>query len=383
MLSLKLRLLKRLDRMVGPWVIRWLKPTAKALATAPGNPAAAWQPQPIDPDGIKRILLIRPGGIGDAVLTFPMIKALKEHFTGATIDVLGERRNTGVYQINNLVSAMYRYDHRPLRTLSQLRHARYQIVIDTEQYHHLSVVVANALRPEYLCGFDTVGRGQFQTHRVRYCEPIYEIYSFLRLAAALTGREPSFDRDSPFLDVDERWQEWAARTLAPHGDRPLAVIVPGASTPHKYWAPDRYADIARWLIEHDHFVVILGGRDTLQSAKLIAACNDGKDALNLAGRTALPQTTGIVQRASLYISSDTGALHIAYGVGTPTVHMFGSGIQEKWAPQGRRYVVVNKGLPCSPCTRYGYTPPCPYGVACMEAIEVEDVIAAIEEVLRQ
>jgi ADP-heptose:LPS heptosyltransferase len=382
MLSLKLRLLKRLDRMVGPWLVRQFQPTAKALAGRSGNPAPVWQPEPIPPHGVERILLIRPGGIGDAVLTFPMIKTLKKHFTGATIDVLGERRNTGVYQINNLVSAMYRYDHGPLHTLSQLRHARYQIVIDTEQYHHLSAIVANALRPDYLCGFDTLGRGRFQTHRVRYSEPIYEVYSFLRLASALIGKELSFDPDRPFLDVDERWQEWAARTLAPHGDRPVTVIVPGASTPHKYWAPDRYADVARWLIERGYLVVLLGGGDTLQSARLIAACSDGRDLLNLAGRTSLPQTTGLVQRASLYISSDTGALHIAYGVGTPTVHMFGSGIQEKWAPQGRRYVVVNKGLPCSPCTRYGYTPPCPYGVACMEAIEVEDVIAAIEEVLR-
>ena len=116
---------------------------------------------------------------------------------------------------------------------------------------------------------------------------------------------------------------------------------------------------------------------------MIAAWHGPDVLLNLAGQTSLPQTAGLVQRARLYVSSDTGALHLAYGVGTPTVHMFGSGIMEKWAPQGRRYVVVNKHLPCSPCTRYGYTPPCPYGVACMDAIQVQDVIAAIEEVLRR
>jgi ADP-heptose:LPS heptosyltransferase len=103
--------------------------------------------------------------------------------------------------------------------------------------------------------------------------------------------------------------------------------------------------------------------------------------VDLTGRTNLGQTAGLVQRAGLYVSADTGVLHIAYGVGTPTVHMFGSGIQEKWAPRGRRYVVINKGLPCSPCTRYGYTPPCPYRAACMDAITVDDVVCGIEEVL--
>ena len=61
--------------------------------------------------------------------------------------------------------------------------------------------------------------------------------------------------------------------------------------------------------------------------------------------------------------------------------MFDGGIQVKWGPGGGKYVVVNKGWPCSPWTGYGYTPPCPYGVACMDAITVEDVMRAIDEVL--
>jgi len=49
------------------------------------------------------------------------------------------------------------------------------------------------------------------------------------------------------------------------------------------------------------------------------------------------------------------------GLGRPTVSLFGSGIAAKWAPRGPRHVVLNKDLHCSPCTRFGYTPPCPYG----------------------
>jgi lipopolysaccharide heptosyltransferase II len=385
MLPLKLRLLKRVDRVVGGWLCRHVRPGfPTGAATPPGAPP--WRGTPVPKAGIERILVIRPGGIGDAVLTFPMLRALRAYYDEAAIDVLGERRNADVYRINGLVRDVYCYDERPwalLRLLRTLAARRYQTVIDTEQYHRLPSVIANHLGPACICGFDTLGRGRLQTHRVRYVESIYEVYSFLSLAAALIGHDIPFDREQPFLEVDQRWQEWAARTLAGHAERPIAVIVPGASTPHKYWPPERYAAVAAWLVARGYYVVILGGRDSVGFARVIVARHGADAVLNLAGCTSLPQVAGLIQRARLYLSSDTGPLHIAYGVGTPTVHMFGSGIMEKWAPPGRRYVVVHKDLPCSPCTRYGSTPPCPYGVACMEAIQVADVLAGIEEVLRR
>lgn len=380
MLPLRLRLLKRVDRYVGRFVASRLAPP---VIRGGDHDGPVWAPRPVPPQGVRRILVIRPGGIGDAVLTHPMIRALLDHYREATLDVLGERRNAGVFQISRLVHEVQRYDAHPLRVLRRLRARRYDIVIDTEQYHYLSLLWARALRPPNLCGFDNVGRGRLMTHRVNYNERTYEALLFLKLAEALIGRPQSFDVDRPFLEIDPRWQAWAAERLSANGQRPIAVIVPGASTHHKYWPPPRYAAVASWLIRREFFVVILGAADTLETARIVAGSHRPQDVLNLSGQTTIPQSAAIVQRARLYISSDTGLLHVAYGVGTPTVHMFGSGIQEKWAPPGRRYVVVNKGLPCSPCTRYGYTPPCPYNVACMDAIQVQDVTDAIEEVLRR
>ena len=385
MLPLKLRLLKRFDRTAGPWLCGQVSPSSNGAAEVGHNGQPSWSAAPVPARGIERILVIRPGGIGDAVLTYPMIRALREHYREAAIDVLGERRNVGVYRINDLVRNVYRYDDAPIasvRMIRRLKREQYQIVIDTEQYHHLSTLVANYLRPNFICGFDTVGRGRFHTHRVRYVETTYEVYLFLSLAAALIGRPLAFDPNSVWLTVDRKAQDWAEGVLTKNGERPIVVIGPGVSTEHKYWAPTRYAQVARWLIKKGYYVVVLGGADTIEAAREVAADHTADTMLNLAGLTTLAQTAGILQRSKLYVSSDTGALHIAYGVGIPTVHMFGSGIMEKWAPQGRKYVVINKGLPCSPCTRYGYTPPCPYGVACMDAITVEDVTRAVEEVLR-
>ena len=378
MLPLKLRLLKHLDRYVGRVLVRHMRPRVAGLL-ARGAASTSWETRPVPVADVRRILVIRPGGIGDAVLMFPMVRALRDHFHGATIDVLGERRNASLYRINNWVDTTFTYDIRPW-SLRNLQQRGYDLIVDTEQYHHLPVILANSLGPKYLCGFDTWGRGRFQTHRVRYSEQTYEAYSFLNLASAVIGEAQAFDPDAPFLEIDQCWKAWA-RAQLPAGDRPLAAIVPTASSEHRFWPPARYAAVARWLVEHGYHVVILGGKDAVPAARRILAGFAAGDVSALAGGPRLPHAAGVVSPAALYNTADTGMLHIAYGAGTPTVHMFGSGIQEKWAPPGRRYLVVNKQLPCSPCTRYGYTPPCLYHVACMDAIRVPDVIFAIERTL--
>jgi ADP-heptose:LPS heptosyltransferase len=67
-------------------------------------------------------------------------------------------------------------------------------------------------------------------------------------------------------------------------------------------------------------------------------------------------------------------MHIGYGLGIKVLALFGPGREKKWAPQGKNCTVVNKHLPCSPCTTFGYTPKCRNNAACMSAITVEEVV---------
>ncbi len=135
------------------------------------------------------------------------------------------------------------------------------------------------------------------------------------------------------------------------------------------------------MLARAFFVVLLGGTDAVAAAQVISKQTSRRDVLNLTGRTTLAETAGVLQRTGLSISADTGMLHIAYGVGAPTVSLFGPGIPEKWVPPAPRHAVVRKVLPCSPCARFGRVPRGPYGVACMQSITVDDVTRTIEEIL--
>jgi lipopolysaccharide heptosyltransferase II len=372
--ALQVRLLKTIDHLIGRTAYRaFLYRHRRHPRAGEGELAPK----------VNRILVVRPGGIGDAVLFFPLLQALRREFPQARLDVLAERRNVGLFHANDVVHHAYAYDGGYGRELLTVLREKYDIVIDTEQSHFLSAIITYLTGAPVRCGFDTQGRGGLFTHRVHYSDQIYEVHSFLNLFHALTGKQQPFDPQQPFFPIAEEHLAWARALLGNGAGARLAVVLPGASTPLKRWAPERYRRVVQWLIERGLRVAVIGGATDVQAARAVIEGLDPSRIINLAGATNLPRTAAVIALADVYVSSDTGPLHIAYGVGTSTVHMFGSGILEKWAPAGSRYRAVHKALPCSPCTRYGYTPPCPYGVECMKRIEVEDVIPKLIEALAE
>ncbi len=332
---------------------------------------------PAEPPG--RVLVIRPGGIGDAVLFVPMLRHLRETWPAARLDLLCERRNRGVVEGIGLVDRIFCYD-RPRDLLAVLR-GGYDLVIDTEQMHALSALVARATGAPRRVGFGTNSRRRMLTDPVPYDVTLYEARSFLELARVATGREPSWDPDAPFYPVAPADAAWVRERL---GDlpRPRVAIHPGASIPQRRWPPSRYGRVARELAEEGVAIVVLGGPTDGRAARRIARDLAGYPHVNLAGASTLGQAAAVVAEVDVYVSADTGVLHLAYGVGTRTVHLFGPGVLSKWGPPGRRFRVVRaKDVTCSPCTRYGYTPPCAQGLACMDRITPEMVLAAVREQL--
>jgi ADP-heptose:LPS heptosyltransferase len=375
-MSRRLKLLQAADRAIGPWLCRQIKPTA-------GAPHSAGPPEPIPASALQKVLVIRPGGLGDATLTYPLLRALRAHCPTAGLDVLAEQRNAGVYTIADIADDVYCYDQNPIRTFRRLRRKKYDLVIDTEQYHPLSTVFAKALRPRYLCGFETLGRSRLQTHSASLDEDTYEVFSFLNLAETVTGRLATFEQEQAFIQVNQAARDWADRLCHTAGLDNFVTVTPGAGGPYRLWSSARYAEVTGWLNRLGYGVVLLGGQDGLAAAAAIAAENQPERVLNLAGKTTLAQTAALLQRARLSLSADTGVMHLAYAVGTPTVSLFGPGLHRKWAPPGSRHRIVRKGLACSPCTRDGQVPPCPHDVACMRDISVADVTDALSELLGQ
>lgn len=351
--------------------------TLKRLDALLGKPLAHIFPEPqrrMLPDTISAILVIRPGGIGDAVLSAPLIQTLGNRFPAATIDVLAERRNAGVFPLLPEVSRLFRYDN-PLELLTILGR-KYELIIDTEQWHYLSAIVSRIISSGFSIGFSSNSRSRLFTHSVPYSHEQYEAQSFLNLLTPC-GVNFDFAVDRCYLQIPQSvvqdMQSFIGRDLPAE----YVTIFPGASIAERRWGEDNFCQLASRLRELGIFPVVVGGKDDKIAGDKIVE----QGGHNYAGKTSLSGTAYLLSRSKLLVSGDSGVLHLAMGLSVPTVALFGPSNTVKWAPQGEKHVTVSMHSDCSPCSRFGYTPECTFNVRCIKDISVDEVFTAVTALL--
>jgi len=183
----------------------------------------------------------------------------------------------------------------------------------------------------------------------------------------------------PWLNVPQDDSDSIASIIPFADGGQMVAIFPGASIPEKQWDPDRFRAVAAWCLAHALQVVLVGGESEREEGGRIAA---GLGVVNLIGKTTLAQTAAVIERAAVVVSGDSGVLHVAAGLGRPTVALFGPSSAVKWAPRGARHIAL-QSADCAPCSRFGNIPPCPHGNWCMREITVDEVTGSISILIRE
>lgn len=354
---LKVKLMKLMDAIVGKLVTNLLN----APAPAPANIK------------VRSILIIRPGGIGDALLLAPSINSIRSNMPDALITILAESRNAGSFALIPAVDKLLCYDSPT--DFFMLLCSHYDLIIDTEQWHRMSAVVARLVTSQIKIGFDSNERRRLFNHTVPYAQDDYEAQSFLNLLGPL-GITSVFDPKATFLSLPDSLVN-GSDSLPEFLNRPYITIFPGASIIERRWDVLKFRLLVSLLAEKGINSIIIGGKEDKYYGDTIIS---GTTAVNLAGTTSIAATAALIAKSSLLVSGDSGILHLGVGLGIPTVSLFGAGIAKKWAPKGAIHKVINRNLPCSPCTLFGNTPVCSYRVRCLNEITVSEVYGAIEAV---
>ncbi len=347
--------IKKIDSLLGPLIspaIRRLVPAGKSERAFPST-----------------ILIIRPGGIGDAALLIPAINWLRKVYPDAAVDILAEKRNADVFGLSLSINTVFRYDM-PVELLRALS-TDYDVVIDSEQWHRLSAVIARLTRAPVMMGYATNERKKLFTHPISYSHEDHEVRSFLNLVAPLTG-DARFDTDTPFLIVPQSAIRPVRALLSAGNESRFVALFPGGSISERRWGGERFKAVAKKLMRAGYAIAVIGAREDIQDGNIIAEAGDR--IMNLCGKLSLVETAAVLKRSTLLITGDSGIMHIAYGLGTRTLALFGPGIEKKWAPRGAAQITINKNLDCSPCTKFGTTPKCTRGVECMKQITVDEVM---------
>jgi heptosyltransferase-3 len=158
-------------------------------------------------------------------------------------------------------------------------------------------------------------------------------------------------------------------------DCPVIAIQPFSLWPYKEWGVDKYIDlIQRISNEYKFSIIITGSPDEREKAHTLIK-KGGRHVHNFAGKTSIGMLAAVLKLCRLFIGGDSGGMHIAAAVGTPTVSIFGPMSSDAWAPRGSGHLVVQKQLPCVPCHLKGCQGS---GFSrCLEELTVHEVMAAV------
>jgi heptosyltransferase-2/heptosyltransferase-3 len=241
--------------------------------------------------------------------------------------------------------------------------------------HWWGALVARLARIPVRLGYDTDETAPYLSRRLplRY---EHAVARNLRLVGAFLGDEPVLEPTAHPLrfPVGAADREAAMRLWATTGGRrPYVVIHPGAGAAVKLWEPTAWAAVARGLHAHGATVVVTGGPDEAAlTAAVVAAA--GGTAVDLGGRTSFGVLAGLLAQADLVLGPDSGPLHLAVAVGTPTIHLFGPADPVLFGPWGdpRRHGVLCSPWACAPCGRLDWPDVPAHG--CVRGIAPEQVL---------
>lgn len=343
----------------------------------------------IDPGRIRKILVREVNWVGDAVLTVPALDALDRRYPEAEIVVLGRAWVAGLFGGQRSVDRIVTYDsagaHRGLAgrwaLARTLRAERYDLTVLFPNSFDAALVPWLAGIPVRV-GYPTDGRRVLLTHAIRPSGRTgerHQVFRYLELARALGG-----DGDAlPRLAVNGDALRAADELLAQHGIEAGATWIavnPGSVYGSaKRWPAERFAAATDALAARRGAKVVLVGSgreaDVLQA---VARAMRGP-AIVLGGRTDIGMLPGLLRRARMLLTNDTGAMHVAAAVGTPVLAVFGPTDVEATGPRGPWCRAVREPVACSPCLLRE----CPIDHRCMLGIAAEGVVRAAEDLLSE
>jgi heptosyltransferase II len=341
-------------------------------------------------DGIDNILIRGTNWIGDAVMTMPAVAAIRESYPRARISILVKPWVAELFHISPFVDEVIIFDDPGrhsgaagiLRLSGELKQKRFDAAILLQNAIKAAIIAKLAAIP-IRAGYNSDVRGPLLTHSVRRTKAIRKVHQveyYLEMLKSLGLKGPA-DRKTG-LSIPPSYGLTADRILESHGiggGNTLIGIAPGATYgPAKKWHPERFAAVADRLMADfpDSHAILFGSEADKESTGGVIR-NAGHAMADLAGMTNLKEAIALISRCSLFISNDSGLMHVAGALNIPTVAIFGSTNPVTTSPLGDHSLVIRKDVACSPCLKVT----CPTDFRCMDLIGADDVYNAAVEMM--
>lgn len=348
---------------------------------------------------LEKILIVRLSAIGDVVHVLPALRCLRHYYPYANISWLVEDRAAGLIDGHPDLDEIIIFPRKrwregvfgPIRLLNtisevsgffrNLRAKGFDAAIDFQgnlKSGVMTLLSGAPLRVGFAKGYCREYNYIFTNHHVTPLkERMHRVEKYLSLLTAL-GIKPTYEHST--INVSPEDRNYITKSLENfiNSPRPLVIIHPGTSEfgAYKRWPAKSFTHLGNKLIkELGAQVIITWGPGELDKAKeIISGMDEGS---HLAPETSnLHQLASLIGQSDLFVSGDTGPMHIASILGVPQVAIFGPKDPVIYGPYNEHSAVVRKDVECSPCTKRTCDDP-----ICITAITPEEVFEAARELL--
>jgi heptosyltransferase-2 len=325
--------------------------------------------------GVKKILIRGTNWIGDAILTLAAISSIRNTYPEARISILVKPWVADIFRLCPLVDEVVIYQSPGIHAgiFGKLRLARELKIHEFD----MAILLQNAIEAAIIArlsgisvraGYNTDVRGCLLSHPVvmtKAIKKVHQSYYYLAMVQSLGCGDPGV---GPFLNLTAEDERSATRLLQDQGidDEQLLIgMAPGANYgPAKKWFPDRFGALAEKFREEFGATTMLFGSTGDRETTLNVQRSSKYSLLDLAGKTDLRTSVALMARCALFISNDSGLMHVAGALDIPTIAIFGSTNPVTTSPIGENNTIIYNKKDCSPCLRET----CPTDFRCMDSI---------------
>lgn len=351
---------------------------------------------PLDPAAIETVLVKKFGGIGNVVMSTPMLEKLGEAFPSARMTVLVQSEGARevldgfsfVHETVVVPVGKYRAKGRFLFLVEMFKYAlrirsrRYDLIVNGFGGYGggswLSALLTWLMGGRYRIGYARAPWNRLYTRSIVSAGEIHEVERNAALVDLVAPGRTGGELRVRF-NIEESERRRAGGLLKEWGISDSDLLIgmhPGCGPlTFKRWDPARFAGLADRLAEKcGAKVIIFGGPEETDLARSIASRMTSSP-VNAVGKTSLRQAAALIARCKVFVSNDTGLMHLAAAVGVSVVAIFGPTDYRRTAPYGSGHTVLRADLGCVPCYR-GRGVACDE-VRCLGQISVDRILEAV------
>ncbi|RAX58902.1 lipopolysaccharide heptosyltransferase II [Helicobacter monodelphidis] len=324
-----------------------------------------------------KILIRLPTWLGDTLMATPFLQFLKTKYTHADFTLVGSYISLEVLKrdfegANFILDESKKSSFRLFALYKLAKQIGSHDISFSLQNNFLSALFLFFSNSNIRIGYANEGRSFLLTHALKNLKSAHQVQRYFHLLSPISDSLPPI----PPLFLS-------------HANTPpifpnlkcVGINTGGAFGSAKRWSEEHFSTLAKLLLQEGYGVIFFGGKEDVEAnQKIILSLKNNSNLLDLSGKTSLESLIDSIATLDLFISNDSGPMHIAAALQIPIIALFGSTDSTETSPWlTKKAILLSLNLPCSPCKKRI----CPLKHhACMENLKPEEVFKEVQKILQ-